>query len=131
MTNSTFIKTAAILTGLVIAGEALALFVGMHLLGAGQPAWISPKNDLLLGLDVLAGLGLIVLTARSHSTLELGLLYAILIVSLGIHGYREWEYVAGVAGRFCANLPLFVINNLKLAGLLAVLIGDLRSRFTR
>jgi hypothetical protein len=36
--------------------------------------------------------------------------------------YREWEYLARASNPFCANAPLFVVNNLKLAGLLAVAI---------
>jgi hypothetical protein len=38
------------------------------------------------------------------------------------HGYREWEYLARASNPFCANAPLFVASNLKLAGLLAVAI---------
>ena len=37
-------------------------------------------------------------------------------------GYREWGYLARASNPFCANAPLYVVNNLKLAGLLAVAI---------
>jgi hypothetical protein len=64
-------KITTLLTGIVVAGEALALLVGLALL---------------------------------------------------THGYRDWEYVARASNPFCANAPLFVVNNLKLAGLLAAAI---------
>jgi hypothetical protein len=47
------------------------------------------------------------------------------VISVVAHGYREWEYLVGAANPFCANAPLFVLNNLKLIGLLVIagLIG--------
>jgi hypothetical protein len=54
-------KAATLLTGMVVAGEALALLVGMHLLNEGDNPWPSLKNDFFLALDIAAGLGLIYL----------------------------------------------------------------------
>ena len=79
-------KLVILLTGLVIAGEALALQVGMHFLSERNNPWISFKNALL------------------------------------VHVYRDWEYLAHSANQFCLNLPLFVVNNVKLAGLLSIIL---------
>ncbi|MBN1579759.1 MAG: hypothetical protein JXA89_03590 [Anaerolineae bacterium] len=121
--SSTFIRVLTILTGLVIAGEALALVVGMHLLSPAGNPWISLKNDLLLVLDIVAGLGLIIIAATAKDTDVPGILYVLLLVSAVAHGYREWEYLARVGNAFCANAPLFVVNNAKLVGLLVVVLG--------
>ena len=42
------------------------------------------------------------------------------------HSLRDWEYLAGAANPFCANTPLIVVNNLKIAGLLATAIFGAR-----
>jgi hypothetical protein len=111
---------ASLLTGLTMAGEALALLVGMHVLSAGDNLWISVKNDLFLALDIVAGLGLLYLVlARRGMPL---VLYFLVGLGLLTHGYRVWEYLARAGNPFCANLPLFVVNNLKLAGLLVIAI---------
>ena len=45
MINLTRIRTLTLLTGLVIAGEALALVVGMRVLSPGDNPWVSLKSD--------------------------------------------------------------------------------------
>jgi hypothetical protein len=112
---------ATVLTGLVVAGEALALLAGMRLLSEGDNPWVSVKNDLFLALDIVTGLGLVYL-ALAHRGAAWPHAFSILAgLALLTHGYREWEYLAGASNPFCANAPLFVVSNLKLAGLLAVL----------
>jgi hypothetical protein len=115
-------KITTLLTGAVVAGEALALLVGMHLLSESDNAWLSAKNDFFLALDILAGLGLLYLALAHRGPAWPYALYSLAGLALLTHGYREWEYLARAANPFCANLPLFVVNNLKLAGLLAVAI---------
>jgi hypothetical protein len=66
-------RIASLLTGLTMAGEALALLVGMHILSAVDNPWISVKNDLFLALDIVAGLGLL---------------------------YHAWEYLARASNPF-------------------------------
>ncbi|MGD8967892.1 MAG: hypothetical protein PVI07_10335 [Anaerolineae bacterium] len=123
MMSSTGIKVLTILTGIVIVGEALALVVGMRILSPSGNPWISLKNDLFLGLDVIVGLGLIVLVAMNGRGVPSGLLYGLVFISVVAHGYREWEYLVRAGNAFCANTPLFVLNNLKLIGLLVVVAG--------
>jgi hypothetical protein len=50
---------------------------------------------------------------------------------MGGHAYREWEYFASnEANRFLANVPLFVLNNVKLIGLISI-VGMLMIAFFR
>jgi hypothetical protein len=114
-------KIVTLLTGMVIAGEALALLLGMHLLSEGGNPWISFKNDLSLVLDIVVGLGLVYLALAHRGAAWPYALYSLAGLALLTHGYREWEYLAGAGNAFCANTPLFVVNNLKLVGLVAVL----------
>jgi hypothetical protein len=117
-------RIATSLTGLTMIGEALALLVGMHILSADDNPWISVKNDLFLALDIVAGLGLLYLVL-ARRTVPYALYF---LVGLGLlaHGYRVWEYWARARNPFYANAPLFVVNNLKLAGLFAIAILGLQ-----
>jgi hypothetical protein len=55
-------------------------------------------------------------------------LLKVVLVSLGTHAYREWEFFASSApSRFLANLPLFAANNVKLVGLILI-IGIMQVR---
>ncbi|MEJ2211640.1 MAG: hypothetical protein P8129_21750 [Anaerolineae bacterium] len=120
--NELPLRIVGALTGLAVVGEALALVVGVHLVGKGNSAWISVKNDLLLALDVLVGLGLVLLAVLARGPAWPYNLYALVGLGLMTHGYRVWEYLAGVANPFCANVPLFIFNDVKLAGLGACLL---------
>lgn len=111
-----------LVTGLFIAGEALALLVGMHFSSEGDHTWISFKNDLFLVLDIVVGLGLVYLALGQRGAAWPYALYSLAGLALLTHGYREWEYLAGADNAFCANTPLFVVNNLKLFGLVASLL---------
>ena len=115
------IKITTLLTGLAIVGEALALLVGMHFLSGRHNPWISFKNDALLALDLFTGSAFVFLALRSgvsgHS-----IFWNVWGVALLTHAYRDWEYLAQAANQFCLNLPLFVVNNFKLAGLITILL---------
>jgi hypothetical protein len=130
MMSSTPLRALTMLTGSMIAGEALALVVGMHFLSPSGNPWISLKNDLFLGLDVIVGLGLAIVAALSRRTLPSGILYVLVFLSAVAHGYREWEYLFRAGNAFCANTPLFVLNNLKLIGLLVVAASVVGLRIT-
>jgi hypothetical protein len=122
MIGLTWVKVLAILTGIVIAGEALALVVGMHLLSPGDNPWISPKNDLFLGLDIVTGVGLVVVAAMNRGSEASGVFYVLVASALVTHGYREGEVLAHARNAFCANVPLFAVNSLKLVGLLVIAV---------
>lgn len=120
MNYSPWILTVAA-TGLLIAGEALALLTGMHFLSPASNPWLSPKNDFLLATDLAAGMGLVWLALFRSGRHPL-LLFCLAAVALLTHGYRLWEYLAHSPNPFCANFPLFTVNNIKLLGLLLIVI---------
>jgi hypothetical protein len=69
----------------------------------------------------LAGLGLVWLALFRPGRHPL-LLFCLAAVALLAHGYRLWEYLAHSPNPFCANFPLFTVNNIKLLGLLLIVI---------
>jgi hypothetical protein len=114
-------KIVTLLTGLVIVGEALALIVGMHFLSGRDNPWISFKNDLLLILDIFSGLALVFFSL--HNDVSGNLVFWIVFgLALLTHAYRDWEYLVKAANQFCLNLPMFIINNLKLAGVITLFL---------
>ena len=115
------IKIVILLIGLVIVGEALALLVGMHILSERVNPWISFKNDLLLAFDFFSGAALVFLSLRNSD--PGGLIFWIAAgLALVTHAYRDWEYLIQAANLFCLNLPLFVVNNFKLAGVIVIFL---------
>jgi hypothetical protein len=108
------------LTGAVIAFESLALLFGTHLV-ARDSAWAVPKNTILIALDILGGTWLLFVVVRGRSRPVSIAFYVVAGILLFTHLHREWEYLAGLPNAFCANLPLFVFNNLRLAGLVATI----------
>ena len=102
-------KVVTLLASAIVAGEALALVVGMHLLGNGDNSWLSAKNNLFLGLDIVTGLGLIWLALAQRGAAWPYAFYALAGLALLSHGYREWEVLAGAGNPFCANTPLFIV----------------------
>jgi hypothetical protein len=108
------------LTGTVIAIESLALLIGTHLV-ARDSAWTVPKNTILIALDILGGAWLLFVAVRGRSRPVSIAFYVVAGILLLTHLYREWEYLAGIPNAFCANMPLFVFNNLRLAGLVAAI----------
>ncbi len=110
------LKLLTIVTGNVIAGEALALLVGMHWLSPAGNPWVSNKNDGFLTLDIAVGLGFLVLASSVQSFPLSGILHTLILLSLLAHIYRDGEYFWS-ANKFCANVPLLAVNNIKLVGL--------------
>jgi hypothetical protein len=108
-----------------MAGEALALALGMHLLSPDGNPWVSRKNDLFLVLYVIIGVGLVIVAIVNREALGLGILYVLLVVAALAHSYREWEVLVRASNAFCANRPLFVVNTAKLGGLLAIAVSAL------
>lgn len=129
MTSIQFLRGGTILTSLLIGGEALALLIGMHVLSERPNLWISVKNDFLLILDLVSALGLVLIVMNRNAILS-NAFYVLVIVSILSHGYRGWEYFADIQNKFCINLPLFIINDLKLLGLLIVLVLNLAGKPT-
>jgi hypothetical protein len=120
MNATAFFRVSVGLVGLLMVGEAVALFVGMHLLSERSNPWIGWKNDCLLGIDLLTGGGLLCFAVMNGRINPFSLVYLLVTLALVAHGYRVWEHEANVPHKFCINLPLFVFNNIKLLGLLAI-----------
>ncbi len=112
--------------GAVVAGEALALLIGMN---ASSSEWARLKNNGLALLDLVTGAVLIYLLFARGDLDALLVFYVLLSVILISHGYREWEYVANRPNKFCENAPLFVVNGVKLVGAVGVLGISLFRRF--
>jgi hypothetical protein len=130
MVTVTLFRIGLFLTGLLIAGEAFALLVGMYFLSERGNPWISFKNGFLLVMDLITGAGLIYLASTDEiisSPKSIGIAL-ILILAILAHGYREWEYLAGTTNKFCANIPLFVLNNVKLISLSVISIAAVLSK---
>jgi hypothetical protein len=118
---ATMLKLLTIVTGTVIAGETLALLVGMHWLSPAGNPWISIKNNGFLALDTAVGLGFLVLALAVLNFPLSGIFRTLILLSLLAHVYRDGEYLS-VANKFCANVPLLVVNNIKLVGLAVMAI---------
>ena len=121
------LQVVTILVALIIAGEATALAVGMHLIKKSESPWISLKNDLLLAFDIVVGLVLIMIAVQGRDQIQS--IWFTLFVTMGLltHIYRIWEYLASKAGPFCDNRPLFIVNNIKFIGLLLMMVWGLDS----
>jgi hypothetical protein len=118
------LSVVSILTGITISGEALALLVGMTLLSPQPNPWVTPLNLFWLGLDILCGAGILTCTLLPGAgAVNQVMLPVILVFSLGAHLYRDWEFLTShIPSRFLINTPLFVVNNIRLLGLVLILI---------
>lgn len=118
--NTTWLQVIGMVTGFVILGEAFALILGMHLLSRGENPWATKKNNLLLGLDVLFGITFLWAIFVDDGYLIQAILLGTTVIHILSHAYRSWEYGAKRPNPFCTNLPLFMVNDVKL--ILLVLI---------
>lgn len=115
-------------TALVVLGEALALGLGMDLIAGGDNPWVTDSNLILLLTDVGLG-GLITYFAvASRETDKFAILAATGLMIT--HGYRAVEYFLGTANPFCANIWLFLLNDLKLIAAVAIIVLIFRNRRT-
>jgi hypothetical protein len=118
--------------GCLIAGESIALLIGMHLLSGSDNPWISTKNDFFAASDIITGALFLYLGISNticyannekydYSTFyqtNLVISFMVILFSLITHTYREIEYFNNSNNNFCSNIPLFVMNNIKLGLLL-------------
>ena len=100
-----------ILLAMLLIGEALALWIGMHLLSNEGNGWTSRKNDAFLLLDVFCGLLLLLGWLLKVPETIFWIVFILVVVS---HSFREYEYLSLKKEAFCNNLPLFMVNNVKL-----------------
>ena len=102
-------------TGLLVAGEALALWIGVIVLHPESP-WVTRSVRILLVLDIVSGAALA--ASIDSSILQVPAVFVVLVT----HAYRTWETMAGRPERFCFNKWLFVFNIIKLLGAVGVIV---------
>jgi hypothetical protein len=119
------LQVVTTLVGLLVAGEATVLAVGVHLIKKSQSSWVSLKNDLLLAFDVVVGLSLLIIAFDGGKVIQPFWFTIFVAIGLLTHIYRVWEYLAGRKSPFCDNRPLFIVNIIKLIGLLLILVWGL------
>jgi hypothetical protein len=116
------LKLLCNLTALLLTGEALALLIGMVWLSPTPNPWVIPKNLAGLALDLFCGFSLLALLLGSPAgPSSLVLLRSLAGLAAAAHLYRALEALAGWPAPFLTNPALFVVNLLKLAGLLVML----------
>jgi hypothetical protein len=111
------LKAITALTGLLMVGEAVALLLGALQTTGDSGGWLSLKNGLLLQVDIITGVGLILIALLVKDFLDSPIFYVVMVVAVMTHVFRDWEYVNGVQNMFLANLNLLILNNVRLAGL--------------
>jgi len=102
--------------GTVIVGEAILLFVGKYLSGKKDDDWKTRFNLNTLLIDI--GFGTIII----FNAFEGMPFIIIALLALSItHLYREAEYFKKEKkSRFITNASLFVVNSIKLIGLIGL-----------
>ncbi len=110
------------LTGIIIFGEASALLTGM-LIKKNSRGWLNFKNLFFLISDIITGLFFLLLSTKLlFSGNPLYLFEIILIFSILSHSWREVEYIGDNPLKFCFNIPLWIVNSLKIV-LLALVVS--------
>lgn len=112
--------TITVILGGIMIGESIALLVGTTILRNKFNGWLSRKNGAFLGSDmILAALIILALPALQYFPAYFFSLF--LVVGIATHSYRTLEYYSQKDQKFCANFPLFVVNNIKLLAFLVLL----------
>ena len=106
-------RIIGIITGLIIGGEAIALLIGMYFFSEKPNYWLNMKNLALLITDIISGIFLVFYFLKGVNDLKLVVYFFIGIILLS-HGLRTYEYWVGTNNTFCFNVPLFIVNNIKL-----------------
>jgi hypothetical protein len=107
----------AFLLGSVIIGEAVLLFIGRYIMGGKESAWKTRFNMNTLLIDI--AFGLIILFHAFEDMPFIAIAIPALIIT---HLFREIEYFKkDKKSRFLTNTSLFIVNSIKLVGLLGLL----------
>jgi hypothetical protein len=114
------VSITVIVCGIMI-GEAIALLAGTLIIPSQTSNWLNKKNASLLILDVIAGIMILVALPQLHY-LSFEIFLLLLAIGIATHTYRTIQYYSAEQIKFCSNLPLFIVNNLKLLGLLIIAV---------
>ena len=110
----TFNRLTLLSTGGVIAGESLLLLIGMNIPSASD--WVSIKNISFSISDILIGSYMIYAALYQSDLQNSWPFFLLTAIPLITQGYRDYEYLSRTPNAFCANTPLFVMNNVRLFG---------------
>ena len=102
-----------LITGLLITGETVVLFLGMRL----NKEWFTPSNNGYLVFDLVIGTLLITSAYGVIPTQDILLFTAIIT-----HFFRNYEYYRKTLVRYAFNMPLLVLLNIRLILLIVILV---------
>ena len=125
-TSQSLFEIGVLITGLMMIGEGKVLFFGLRMAQLAKMPWFTKRNRILLVLDIISGFVMLAFLFLGESTIALILFSTAAWVSALTCAYREWEYIVQRENRFCAGIPQFVVNNIKLFGLLLITGAILR-----
>jgi len=128
--NEQRLRVLAVGVGLLLLGEATALAVGVRLTDPTDP-WVTPKNDLLLSLDLLVGGALCWAGIRTGVGEWPEALGSLLLLTVATHGFRVWEVFAGRGDAFVTSGALTALAAVKLLGIGVLFVAFARFRADR
>ena len=117
------VSVAVIVCGIMI-GEAFALLVGSLIIPSKTSNWLNKKNAIFLILDILVAVFILAALPSMHY-FDIEIFLLLLGIGLATHFYRTYQYYTKEQKKFCDNLPLFIVNNVKILGLLAILAATI------
>jgi len=112
--------TITVILGGLMIGESFALLIGTTIIRSKIYGWLNKKNGTYLASDIIVAV-LIILALPALQNFPAYLFSLFLAVGIATHSYRTLEYFSQTQRKFCANFPLFVMNNIKLMAFLIIL----------
>lgn len=111
----------ALVLGLTVAGESIALLMGTTFSGFEGQEWQTPSNMFFMIIDIITGVAIIFLIfVKAELTNYPLVLSVFVVIVIMTHLFREMQYLLDIPNKYLKNRPLFIVNNLKL--LLAAII---------
>lgn len=108
----------SLLMGILVVGEAILLLIGMYVINKKQNEWKTRFNTNTLLIDIAFGMIILFNAIENMPYKEVAIV--VLIIT---HLYREIEYFyKEKKNRFIFNFPLFIVNTIKLIGLIALIL---------
>ncbi|MBY9007494.1 MAG: hypothetical protein KGD63_12120 [Candidatus Lokiarchaeota archaeon] len=103
-----------IIFSLIVIGEASALIIGMNISSQEGYNWLTLKNYVIIILDIVLGIIIFFLILNNKGINNYLYIIFFLIIIVVTHLYRDFEFFYDINDKFCFNMPLFLVNNLKL-----------------
>ena len=110
----TTVNLLELATGALIAGESIALYIGM---GRKSSEWTNPTNNAYVAFDVLIG-ALLFLSSNGFIPTQKILVASSIIT----HLIRDYDYYRKVPDRYTFNAPLLIVLNIRLLMLIIILV---------